>query len=59
MTLSKEPIDAKPRDSFAGRALADSELEGASGGRNFSLLANSSHTSVSEAGEALKSVAQK
>jgi hypothetical protein len=39
------------------RELTEAELDAVSGG--FAFLANSSHTSLSEAGEALKAVAQK
>jgi hypothetical protein len=57
MTQTSKPSD--PAQALEMQVIEDDDLDAVSGGRNFSFLASSSHTSLSEAGEALKSVAQK
>jgi hypothetical protein len=52
-----EKIMSKTNDAERTRELTEAELDPVSGGGAF--LANSSHTSISEAAEALKAVAQK
>ena len=57
--MSKKIEQPKPQieTKLSDRILSDAELDGVSGGS--SALQNTAHTSISEAGEALKTFAQR